>query len=304
MQDRCSDKACRGPRVTNTYDTPVSSKIWSAWHQGRAAAPATVRKIFDLWEQLNPESSFHVVEGEEGSDLVNAEGIDPASLTPQVKANLIRTILLRDRGGVWVDATLLPTVPLSDWLDPIMNEQDFFAFRSSGDPDLVLQNWFLASRQGGAIISLWAENYIDYFRRPRRLYWPNKMLRAGPRLPQYLAARRHYQPGRMTWFVDPEGGRETVFYPYAAHNYQLSYLLSQNKELQDTWDEGVSRWSALPLLIGKLAADKDTPTSNFISMAVEILSHAPVHKLNYKDPRFLDLVEAAENLAGISHVSK
>ena len=260
----------------------------------------TVRKIYDRWEELNPEASFHVVEGEEGSDLVSAEGIDPASLTPQVKANLIRTILLRDHGGTWVDATLLPTVPLADWLDPIMSKQDFFAFRSGGDPDLVLQNWFLASRRGGSLIATWAENYIEYFQRHRRLYWPDHMLRSGLRLPQYLAARRRYRLGQKTWFVNPEGGRDTVFYPYAAHNYQLSYLLAQNPQLRQMWDSGVSRWAVLPQLIGQMAKDKDTPDSHFLAMAVEALPHSPVHKLNHSDPRFLAVVEASENMAKVT----
>ena len=296
MQDTKDDKHNLELKVTETYDAPVSRQIWSAWHQGRSAAPATVRMIFDRWEELNPDASFHVVEREEGSELISAEGIDPASLTPQVKANLIRTILLRDHGGTWVDATLLPTIPLANWLDPIMAKQDFFAFRSEGDPDLVLQNWFLASRQGSTIISLWAKYYIDYFREARRLYRRNGILASGLRLTHYLAARQQYKIGQMTWFVDPKGGRKITFYPYAAHNYQLSHLLKQNKELRQLWDSGVSHWSVLPRLIGQMARDRDTPTSHFIEMAIEVLPHAPVHKLNHSDPRFQEIIKASKIL--------
>ena len=64
--------------------------IWSAWLQGREKAPPVARGIFDLWERLNPDDTFHVVEHVEAREILRTHGIDIERLNPQVATNLIR----------------------------------------------------------------------------------------------------------------------------------------------------------------------------------------------------------------------
>ena len=151
-------------------------RIWSAWIQGRSMAPPSVQLIFKLWEELNPNASFTVLERKEVEDIISRMGVDPVFLTPQVKANIVRTYLLAEYGGVWADATLLPTKPLSSWLRPDMLDAGFFAFRSTGNPFLILQNWFLYSEPGNQLTKRWLEFYCEYFSVRRYLFGSKRPL--------------------------------------------------------------------------------------------------------------------------------
>ena len=139
-------------------------KIWSVWLQGRNKAPKHVQKIFELWEELNPGSEFRVLENHDVNSILSELGANFSRMTPQVKANITRTYLLATYGGAWVDATLFPTKPLESWLTPELRREGFFAFRSTGRPELVLQNWFLYAAENNPLIKSWLSLYCDYFR--------------------------------------------------------------------------------------------------------------------------------------------
>jgi capsular polysaccharide synthesis protein len=267
--------------------------IWSAWLQGRSQAPEHVQRIFTLWEDLNPECTLHVLEDAEIRDILGPLDILAPRMTPQVITDLLRTHLLATRGGVWADSTLLPTRPLSDWLTDDLQAEGFFAFRSMGDPNLVVQNWFLFARSGNPLITAWRDMFFDYFSTPRIFpTWKRALWHGAPL--EYQKFHKALKARDTLWFVTPGQGRDCRFYPYAVHNYNLAYLLSQRPDLQTLWDNVPKRWEALPRRIGDLAQDPETPQPHFQSAAEEFLQHAPVHKLSHMNPRFLGVVQAAE----------
>ncbi|MBE9188619.1 hypothetical protein IQ270_29310 [Microcoleus sp. LEGE 07076] len=65
--------------------------IWSAWLQGRKNAPKHVQSIFDLWESLNPSSTFTVLENDEVDAILSEMGVITWRMTPQVKTDIART---------------------------------------------------------------------------------------------------------------------------------------------------------------------------------------------------------------------
>lgn len=267
-------------------------KIWSAWLQGRKNAPEHVQKIFSLWEKLNPEFTLEVLEEDQADEIIIKLGIKQTKISPQVKTNLIRTYLLNEHGGIWVDSTLLPTRPIQSWLFPNLFNEGFFAFRSSGAPELVLQNWFICSEKKHPITQGWLNTYVDYFQSPR--YFPTwKRAIFHRKLFDFLKYKIAVSKSDYMYFVDPERGRKCSFYPYAAHNYNLNHLLNTRKDLSSIWKRVPIKYNTLPSMIGEWSKDPDTPVEDFIALSLESLQLSPVHKLNHRDTRFNQLIDRA-----------
>lgn len=280
------------------HEKTAGKSIWSAWFQGRGNAPRHVQRIFRLWEELNPDYELYVVEEMEMRRLLDGAGVANQRLSPQVRADLVRSMLLKERGGVWVDATLLPARPLSEWIDNELGVSGFFAFHSTGDPNLVLQNWFLASVPEHPLMQAWCDSFTDYFR-SQRLYPSLKRALWHGKLNQYFKFRKALRKGDMSWFADPARGRNCVFYPYSVHNYCLAHLLATSSEAKAEWEAVPCKWNLLPTVLAQAVSDKDTPDSSLPCITRELLPVAPVHKLNHRDPRHDLVVTAARDYLGL-----
>ncbi len=66
-------------------------------------------------------------------------------------ADMLRTAILADGGGVWVDASALCLKPLDHWLPSIFNQSEFFAFHEP-TPDRLISNWFLAANNDSGMV--------------------------------------------------------------------------------------------------------------------------------------------------------
>lgn len=269
--------------------------IYSAWLQGRKAAPEYVQKVFSLWEDLNPDCKLHVIEADEASEILRSMDVLEQKMTPQITTDLIRARLLAGNGGVWADATLLPTKPLSEWLTNDLRSEGFFAFRSEGDPNLVLQTWFLYAEAGNPLITAWLEKATEYFSQRRhfptwkRAIWERKFA-------DYLRYKQHHSALDNRWFIAPNEGQNCAFYPYAVMFYCFAQVLEDRPDLATKWANVPSLYSFLPHALGRAAADADTPPDAFHSIAKEILPVSYVHKLNYHDPRFIALPDEVREL--------
>ncbi len=76
-------------------------------------------------------------------------------------SDVLRILLLREFGGVWVDATLFCNQPLDKWLPGVMIE-DFFAFAAPA-PDRPLSSWFLSAESDNYLVSTWHRRTIEYW---------------------------------------------------------------------------------------------------------------------------------------------
>lgn len=138
--------------------------VWVFWDSGEAEAPEIVRYCIAAWKRLHPDWRVEVLDRASAESTVSMTDV-PAGLKPAHYADILRLRLLKEYGGVWADATCLPSRPLDDWL-PVLMQSGFFAFkRSLGDR--ILANWFLASEAGGFVVSRWEES--------ARLYWRGRM---------------------------------------------------------------------------------------------------------------------------------
>lgn len=138
--------------------------IWTCWFQGRESAPSLVRKCLHSWERNNPNWEFRCLDAtsiERYIPLSQYVDLNRQSLTAASLSDFVRILLLREFGGVWIDATLFCNRPLDDWLPSVMAE-GFFAFAAPA-PDRPLASWFLSAKTDNDLVSAWHRRTIDYW---------------------------------------------------------------------------------------------------------------------------------------------
>ena len=75
-------------------------------------------------------------------------------------------LLLSKFGGTWVDGSVYPMEPLSQFCNKILNDTGFFAYRTNvhSTKDCVTSVWFLAvDKKEHYLIEQWKSEFIKKF---------------------------------------------------------------------------------------------------------------------------------------------
>ena len=131
----------------------MNKTLWTYWHQGFDQAPLLIQCCVKQWATLHPKWEIRKLDSNNihdflGHDFLAEESFAKLSL-PHI-SDLIRTKLLIDYGGVWIDPTVFPVVPLEEWLD-FNSEAGVFLFSRPGK-DRLIANWFIASRKNSRLL--------------------------------------------------------------------------------------------------------------------------------------------------------
>ena len=148
--------------------------IWMCWFQGEKdeSMPKLNRLCIQRWRELNPDWRVIVLSNETIKDYCsNYFGIiEKRKRSAAAHSDLIRILLLSRFGGVWVDASVYPQEPLSNFYKKIVNETGFFAYRfiprGSYDQRKMCEttSWFLCTdRSNHPLIREWELNFIHNF---------------------------------------------------------------------------------------------------------------------------------------------
>lgn len=147
--------------------------IYSLWLQGYKNAPEQVKICLDRWRNLNSTYTFCLLEASDVKTLVSKYPLKIDNVTPQSLSDIVRLILLHQTGGIWVDATVFPTKPLSAWFEETVGKADFFSYQreiyQTQPKDRPISAWFLYAKNNSEIIKkLWEESlrYWSVERRP------------------------------------------------------------------------------------------------------------------------------------------
>lgn len=141
-----------------------SKVIWSFWGQGRDCAPYIAEQCMRSWERRNPDWTLRVLDLKTLRRYVNIErfvDLERQSMQFASFSDLLRILLLREYGGVWVDASVFCRVPLDTWLPDVMQE-GFFAFDKPSKSRMVA-SWFLASEPNNPLVEQWCNSALDYW---------------------------------------------------------------------------------------------------------------------------------------------
>jgi hypothetical protein len=101
------------------------------------------------------------------------------------------------------------------------------------------------------------------------------------------------------WFVQDPRGQECVFYPYAVHNYCFALLLKHHSSLTQVWDAVPYRSAHIPLVLSRLVSDPETNDKALQRALPELFALSPVHKLNHRNSRFVQLVDIVAETRGL-----
>lgn len=135
--------------------------IYILWFQGFNKAPEIVKECVNSWKYYNPDWNIVLIDN---NNLINYVNLDNYKINFDKTAlsDVVRILLLKLYGGLWVDATTFCNKPLNDWLPNYINE-GFFAFDKPG-PDRLLSSWFLYSDKNNYIIDKWYNKTIIYYK--------------------------------------------------------------------------------------------------------------------------------------------
>ena len=154
---------------------PIQSlerKIWIYWAQGLEEAPEIVQYCINSWKQHNPTWDIVFLNDRTVGNFINASDLNKR-INRTAYSDILRCRLLRQYGGVWVDATVLCTKPLDDWLNALMYS-GFFVY-SWPTSDRPISSWFMASVKGGKTITRLTIEVDDYWRnnrwKPSTYFW-------------------------------------------------------------------------------------------------------------------------------------
>lgn len=259
-------------------DRPVQpggfpKRIYSLWIQGEASAPDVVKLNWERWSRFNPDYELVVLNLEEALERIGSFPIDLTSLPPQAFSDVLRAKLLKEGGGVWVDASVFPVRPLSDWLDSCLQGCSFFAYEAPAE-DRPVSSWFLAAREGSTIASAWWDAAAAYWTRKRTLVTDYDGHGLIPKNPVEAVA--------------PDGGAQKDGYPYFWFHYLFAYLLATDPFFKDAWEACRKKPASVPHSLQVLFRQNSCPTPEEI---VTVGRLADMQKMDWRTPYPVQLLD-------------
>ncbi|MEY3367973.1 MAG: hypothetical protein RI973_1128 [Bacteroidota bacterium] len=140
--------------------------MYILWFQGFENAPQVPRGCLATWKYHNPDWEIVVLDETNIKDYVDVDAyvdLSKLNISRTCLSEIIRTILLKKYGGLWVDSTVFCNVPLSNWLEQYI-ETGFFAFEKPG-PDRLLSSWFLYAEKDSYIMDVMYEEVRKFWMR-------------------------------------------------------------------------------------------------------------------------------------------
>lgn len=166
--------------------------LWLYWEQGFANAPDLVHACRRTWEERNPGWDIRILDRDSAYAAVDMPYL-PDTIISAHRADVLRTRLLAEHGGVWADATTWCLRPLDEWL-PVVAHAGFFIFTwEEQDRHIIAQswprlvgNWFIAAAPANPLIATWDRLTLEHWKgraSTKDYFWHNDAIE--------FAIRRH-----------------------------------------------------------------------------------------------------------------
>ena len=143
--------------------------IWSMWYQGTDKAPEWAKLCWETFSIQNPEWELRIITDENISKWI-PNHLEYCRFVNRSKGwnnrdETWRLCLLKKYGGVWVDASVICTKPLDNWLHSSCSD-GFFVFKAPSTKErFILSNFFIASTPDNLIINKWIEKCKEHLDR-------------------------------------------------------------------------------------------------------------------------------------------
>ena len=163
----CGEQVSQDSTLLHAED--IERNIWIYWEQGWENPPVLVQQCLVSWQKYNSKWTIHMLDSTSIPKYLPCLKLSHIP-TVQARSDVLRVELLKEYGGVWVDATLFCTRPLDEWLGPYLDrEVTMFTYRykysflqSRISP---ISSWFLAAKKHTYLIEAFAKEV--------KIYWQN-----------------------------------------------------------------------------------------------------------------------------------
>ena len=151
--------------------------IWQLWEQGLENAPQVVRACLDSVAKYNPDIKRIILTKENIKEYVDIPDYiwvlkEKNVIKSAHFSDILRTYLLLQHGGCWIDATVLMTAPLPEYV----KNADLFVLKADENADLDglnMASYFISAKPNNKILQqtskmleyYWKENnfLVNYF---------------------------------------------------------------------------------------------------------------------------------------------
>ena len=227
--------------------------IWILWLQGWDQAPWLVRQCLASWQKLNPSWDIRVLDAKSLRKYIILDDLlEPdVIITSASVSDIIRSALLYEYGGIWVDSTVVCHRPLDEWIYEAV-KNGFFAFDKPA-PDRPLASWFLAASSQSPIIKKWHKAVIDYWKGRKQAdayFWFHY---------QFKALCEHDPDFASQWAQVPKISAD------GPHKIQWVGLLASDKDVINTVVQDLPAVSKLTYRFDQEAMTKDSLVYRLLS---------------------------------------
>lgn len=153
-------------------EEPQPKTIWLCWLQGREQAPDIVKKCIASVERYAPDYTVRLLTAETLLDYVSLPGhiitrYRDGRIPFAHFSDVLRTALLVQHGGIWLDATVLLTGKLPEYI----SRSPLFMYQVSVLQHLphATSNWLIAGQKGHPLLQRQLDLLCAYWRRERGL---------------------------------------------------------------------------------------------------------------------------------------
>ena len=175
LRKYCKDS--QNKSCDNSIQNEKPYKIWQYWEQGLENAPEIVHACLDSVQRFNPNIERVILSYDTIKEYVEIpEYIYKLKEKGIIKlahfSDILRTYLLIEHGGCWIDATVLMTAPLPQYI----KDADLFMFQADEKADLDglnMTSYFISTKPNNKVLldaksvfeKYWSENnfLVNYF---------------------------------------------------------------------------------------------------------------------------------------------
>lgn len=163
------------PQKTTVLD---QKNIWIYWNSGIENAPGIVKKCFLQLQKYKPNDyHIHLLTQENIKDYVELpsfiqDKLKYGSISQTHFSDILRTALIYQYGGIWMDATCL----LTQCIPPKVLNSDFFVFQANQlnlletYPPIKCSSWFIVSNiQHNPILKRTLQILLSYWEKNNRI---------------------------------------------------------------------------------------------------------------------------------------
>lgn len=146
--------------IFNEVKTRTIPKIiWMYWDSEKL--PILVKACYERAKKLCPDYKVVILNSKNVGGLVNLPKTN-VELPKAIIADFIRLSLLKEHGGVWIDASVFLNENL-EWFVSTPSDNDAFLFYSDectlNFEHPISENWFIAAPKGSEFITEWLREF-------------------------------------------------------------------------------------------------------------------------------------------------